>query len=61
MADRPALVGRERAGGSVVARVVVTTRRGIAVEGELADEGHGRQRRGGREQLSSGETGFSHV
>jgi hypothetical protein len=38
----------------------MAARGGIAVERKLADQGHGRQRRGGREQLSSGETSFSH-
>ena len=40
--------------------MIVTAGRGVALEGELADQGHGRQRRGGREQLPSGETSFSH-
>ena len=60
MAVGPALVCRERA-RVVVARVVVTSRGGIAIERELADQRNGRQRRGGREELSTGHTGFSHV
>ena len=59
MAVRCALMGGQAA-RVVVARVVVPPGGGIAVESELADQRHGRQRRGGREELTPRETCFSH-
>ncbi len=53
----PALDERARVD---VARVVVPHGSGVTLEGKLADERYGRQRRGGREQLPSGEASFRH-
>jgi hypothetical protein len=40
--------------------MVVPTRPGLSVEGELPDDRHRDERRGSCEQLPTGETCFSH-